>query len=387
MTATPEIHLDNARLRIAFLTDCAANGMPPKSVDQRRSTTAQLIRLAGPRPLASFDIGGLNALIVQATHMRTGASLSAERLRKIFNHARELMAFVCATSPSAAPRISQRHLKNLSANGAGVQSIAPLRRPFYELDELLSIARMKTNGDWVLDRAQAAACLQFLSGMRVGALASLPLEALDLSNLRVHQWTALGVRTKGNKSASTALLDLPELLTPVRAWFARLSAQLPGHAMFFNVFNTLNSFNSFNSFGAFDGATHWQLTDRRAGIYRNQAVIDDYALLCKQAGIAFKGSHALRHGHIVYCARRCRTPTDFMALSQNVMHADERMTRLYAMLDNHEVAGAYTAFGHTAPADIADAVGQIQALLNAGEIPGAQRKALKSLAGDIVEAL
>jgi integrase len=370
--AQTAIHPANASLRIAFLKDCAATGMPPRKVDQRRATTAQLILLAGERPLSSFDIGELNALITRATHMRTGETLSAERLRKIFDHARELLDYVCDEQPDVFKRVRRRHLKNLSASVVGIKTATDTRRPFYDLAELQTLAAARFDDELVLQRAQAAACLQFLSGMRVGALASLPLAAIDLPNRRVHQWTTLGVRTKGRKTATTTLLDLPELLAPVRAWHNRLTSRLSNQAMFFNVFAD---------------ATTRELTERAAGVNRGQAVSDDYRLLCERAGVPFKGTHALRHGHIVYCARRCRTPTDFMALSQNVMHADERMTRLYAMLESHEVAGAYASFGAGAPGEIGDAVSQIQTLLASGEIPNSQRKALKMLAGNIIEVL
>ena len=79
-----------------------------------------------------------------------------------------------------------RHLKNLQiplpADGVSTE-----RRPYYTLSEMQQIAEADFGDDWVLRRAQAMACLQFDSGMRGGALVTLPLQALDLTALTVRQ--------------------------------------------------------------------------------------------------------------------------------------------------------------------------------------------------------
>jgi integrase len=99
-------------------------------------------------------------------------------------------------------------------------------------DEISQLARLTIpEDDLALRRDQAAAVLLYLSGIRVGALSSLPIEAVDLSQRAIRQWTTLGVRTKNSKSATTYLLPIPELMTVVEQWDALVRAQLPPTAI------------------------------------------------------------------------------------------------------------------------------------------------------------
>jgi len=73
----------------------------------------------------------------------------------------------------------------------------------------------------------------FVSGMRAGALGSLPIEALDLANRTVKQWPSLGVATKNGKSATTYLLDIPELLDVIERWDSFIRVHLPSNAAWY----------------------------------------------------------------------------------------------------------------------------------------------------------
>lgn len=81
--------------------------------------------------------------------------------------------------------------------------------------------------DLALRRDKAAAALLFLSGMRAGALVSLTIDCVDVVNRTIKQWPTLGVKTKNRKSATTNLLNIPELLTVVESWDSYIRARLP----------------------------------------------------------------------------------------------------------------------------------------------------------------
>ena len=49
----------------------------------------------------------------------------------------------------------------------------------------------------------------------------------------IKQWPSLGVETKNDKSATTFLLDIPDLLTVVEKWDAFIRPQLPPTAMWY----------------------------------------------------------------------------------------------------------------------------------------------------------
>jgi site-specific recombinase XerD len=71
---------------------------------------------------------------------------------------------------------------------------------FVTLEETRQLFALPNPGHALaLLRDQAACALLFVSGMRVGALATLPLAALDLGARTVKQWPALGVLTKNRK--------------------------------------------------------------------------------------------------------------------------------------------------------------------------------------------
>ena len=77
-------------------------------------------------------------------------------------------------------------------------------------------------------RDKAASAMLFLSGMRASAFSTLPISAVDLENLTLRQWPELGVQTKNGKKATTFLLNLPEVLEPVRQWDEIVRKSLPG---------------------------------------------------------------------------------------------------------------------------------------------------------------
>jgi hypothetical protein len=87
------------------------------------------------------------------------------------------------------------------------------------LDEVRQLIALEINPKTDLAgwRDQAAAAMLFLSGMRAGAFGSPPISAIDLPNRSIKQWPTLGVKTKNHKSATTYLLDIPDLLYFTRA--------------------------------------------------------------------------------------------------------------------------------------------------------------------------
>lgn len=372
------IHPDNHRLRAEFLADMRANGVPEHQVRQRQSTTDHILLLAGGRALAVMTLADLKALLGTATNRVNGNALSGERLRKVYAHARELLDFALDRHPREFARIQRRHVKHLCPDAGEGHSAASVRRPFYMLEEVRALARLDLRRNVTLWRAQACACLQFLGGLRIGSVATLPVCAVDCDQLRVHQDPQLGVRTKLRKRATTVLLDMPDILVPARAWLDYLGRHVTGRAMFFNVFTTTDP-------------PH--LTNDPPGAHRAIALARDYKQLCAHAGLPYRGSHGLRHGHIVHCARQCRDLSDFTALSQNVMHSDVRVTMHYAAMSEQSVAQQYRRFaaldttGLVPGSDVRGSAEMLSGLLRSGEASDEQRRMLKALVHEIVELL
>ncbi len=71
-----------------------------------------------------------------------------------------------------------------------------------------------------LQRDKAAIVFLFLSGMRIGAFCTLPINCVNIAARRIEQFPSRGVRTKNRKVATTTLLPIPALLSIVVILFA-----------------------------------------------------------------------------------------------------------------------------------------------------------------------
>ncbi len=187
------------------------------------------------------------------------------------------------------------------------------QRQYISLEETITLATFPpSDNDLALHRDKAAAALLFLSGMRVGAFATLPIEAVDLSSRRIRQWVELGVRTKGQKSATTILLDIPELLSVAQSWDTIIREQLPPTAMWYTPI--ISCWGEQN------------LSADKPGKNRIVAVGRRMRLLFRRAGLPYKSPHKFRHGHAVYCIQRAKDMGDMKAISMNLMHVNTQTT-------------------------------------------------------------
>jgi len=121
-------------------------------------------------------------------------------LKKIVNTAKRFFLWVKATYPREFRGLPKRWIDTLRPP----RSVEPPpNHEFVTLDEALQLAALKIEeNNLALRRDQAGAALLYVSGMRAGALGSLPLEAVDVSGRTIKQWPSLGVRTKNGKTAS-----------------------------------------------------------------------------------------------------------------------------------------------------------------------------------------
>lgn len=174
-------------------------------------------------------------------------------------------------------------------------------------------------------RLRAAIALLFLSGMRVGALVTLPLKAINLSAAHpvVWQWGLYGVQTKNGKPINTYLLQIPNLLHIVTQWDDLVRSQLQPNALWFADLTRDGM--------AFTGKT-------QSGGSRADAVRKGLRNLCEKVGVQYKRPHCLRHGHIVYSVKRARDMKALTAISQNVGHGDLTTTlQVYGKLNGDDV--------------------------------------------------
>ncbi len=196
---------------------------------------------------------------------------------------------------------------------------------FVKLDEVRRLATLEINpSDLALRRDQAAAAMLFLSGMRGGAFASLTIECVNLADRTIKQWPSLGIKTKNRKSATTFLLDIPDLIAVVENWDAFVRTRLPMDAPWYPPVTS-----------------QWGeqvLSMNAPGENRNIALAKRMRKLFSMAGLPYRSPHKFRHGHAVFALQHANTMADYKAVSMNLMHADIRVTDgIYAPLARDEV--------------------------------------------------
>ena len=191
----------------------------------------------------------------------------------------------------------------------------------------------------VEERNRAAVALLFLSGMRLGALMTLPIECVNLETLQIAQLPSKGVATKFHKAAVTSLLNIADLLEVVREWDGRIRAALPPEGYWFALI------------GQQRGGSGRLRTDKggKDPLQKRPAFGKQIKKMCEAAGVPYKHPHCLRHGHAVYGVKHARTVEELKAVSQNLMHSSVSITDgLYGNLTSDDVNNVITRLGGAA---------------------------------------
>ena len=147
---------------------------------------------------------------------------------------------------------------------------------------------------------------------------------MNVEERTVRQWPSLGLRTKNDKTATTYLLEIPDLLTTVTSWGAFARARMRSTAMWYPPV-----------------ISHWGEQEVSAAPprrHRNMNVARRIRGLFEAVGLSYKSPQKFRHGHAVYALQQARTMTDYKAVSMSLMHSDIRVTdSIYAPLASNEV--------------------------------------------------
>lgn len=164
-------------------------------------------------------------------------------------------------------------------------------------------------------RIRAGAVLLFLSGMRIGAFVSLPLQAIEIENRKIIQYPNLGVRTKNRKFGITFLLDIPELLKVIKEWDEEIRKILPANGLWFAPIDPKS--------GKID------LTKTEVGENRKSIFTKNLKKWLDKNGLPYHSPHKFRHGFTHYCLSQAKTIEDYKAISMNLMHSSMEITDQY----------------------------------------------------------
>ncbi|KAA3642027.1 MAG: site-specific integrase [Chloroflexi bacterium] len=197
------------------------------------------------------------------------------------------------------------------------------------LEEVLEIAKAPAN-NIEERRIRAAACFWFLSGIRIGAFVTLPIEAIDLHELSVKQWPSLGVKTKFKKHATTYLLDVPELLQVVRDWDMEIRKTLGDSGLWFAPFSVETG--------------EIEKDNKAVGNHRQSRARKSLKAWLRRVGLSYHKPHSFRHGHAVYSIQLAGDVSDLKAISMNLMHDSLTITeKVYGIFSSLDVKQKITS--------------------------------------------
>jgi len=179
------------------------------------------------------------------------------------------------------------------------------------IEEIKEIAKAPVNtiGE---KRIRASAIFWFLSGIRIGAFVSLPLEAVDIDNQSVKQWPKLGVKTKFKKHATTYLLPIIELIEIVKEWDREVRMICGNEALWFAKVSPETG-------KIIPGAMN-------SGNHRASIATRDLKNWLNKVNLTYHSPHKFRHGNAVYSLKMAKNIAALKAISQNLMHSNISIT-------------------------------------------------------------
>lgn len=263
--------------------------------------------------------------------------LTPKYMDKVLSHVRTFFDWARLNQPGFGI-ITEAWITTIKVRKSAGMHSRLQERQYWKLEDVRKIASLNPSG-LREQRDIAATCFLYISAMRIGAFVTLPVECVDMNQLRVEQLPEKGVHTKNSKAAITFLLPMPqapELLEIVRSWDAFVKRE-----------------GVSNWYPALDQATKTTLVKKRfSGIYRKDyqgrtyAYTEGLRYLCDRAGVPFKSPHKLRHGFGVYAIKHAKNVAQLKAVSQNMMHANIGITDgIYGKLAEDDLAEILSSFG------------------------------------------
>ncbi|MEI7849723.1 MAG: hypothetical protein WCK35_28270 [Chloroflexota bacterium] len=260
--------------------------------------------------------------VINLPSRRGDGHLAKESQKKIINVSKAFLEWARDTHAIKATNITSKKIRGLVPikilkSGLDPESVS--------LSEILQIASLDFGNNLVLQRDLAGLCFAFLSGARASAIATAPIKAIDINKLAFIQDPSIGIKTKNNKSATTFLLPIPELIAVVKRWDDFVRANLSENDTWFAPFEN-----------------HWgdySLSSTELGDNRGQAISKRFGVIYEKAGMPelYKSAHKFRHGHALYGLSRCKNMAEYQAVSRNLMHSNFQITdAFYSIVETQE---------------------------------------------------
>ena len=194
----------------------------------------------------------------------------------------------------------------------------------YKFEDILKVADYQPE-TLNMKRAKAAMLMGFLSGLRDGALVTLPFTDVYLQSDKPYiiQMVEHGTHLKNSKNIRTALINNSEvsgMLETVREWQKIVKTQYLEQVGDIPAPDEVNSeFHPYPYwFAPFSSTTGLIDFAQKPGISRASGYRRDVMDLCEKVGIIYHRPHTLRHLHVSYLKDFARNYADLETIARNI---------------------------------------------------------------------
>jgi len=195
----------------------------------------------------------------------------------------------------------------------------PKAKVYPSLEEVKTIIEGITGKTEIEMRDRALISLIFLTGARISALFSLPMQSFDRENLIIRQDPTLGVKTKNSKLITTAIMEFSFYKEPLKyflEWFDYLKKEKkfePSDPLFpaTKIDNGKDNLGYYNTEKI--EPNFWKNTASPRKIFEKRS---------KQAGIKYYKPHSFRDLLVKEISKLSLTEEQKKAFSQNLGHED-----------------------------------------------------------------
>lgn len=261
--------------------------------------------------------------------------LTPKYMVKVLEHARSFFDWARKNKPEYR-KVPESWIDTLKVRRSKGTQTKLTKRQVWTLEDVIKVVTFQTPNDTLrYQRDQAAIAFLFLSGMRVGAFVTLPISCVDMSQYpekpaRIAQLPEYYVQTKNSKAAVTFLLPIPELMSIVLKWDAKVREVAQGN---------MTSWYTKLDYSGLNINSEDYVTETRIVTGRRMALSQGMRELCAMAGVEYKSPHKLRHGHGVYGVKVAKTVAELKVISQNLMHSNIGITDgIYGKLAEDDMA-------------------------------------------------
>ena len=266
--------------------------------------------------------------LAKRNNKRSKQPLSLATQYHILRHLKDFFSYLSGQPGYKKISIYDIQYFRLDKNKSRI-AISPKLQEYPSVDYIEKMCTsIKINND-IDRRDRALIAFALLSGMRDGAIVSLPLECFDPETLTVYQLPEKGVRTKFSKTIITTLFKFDDrLIRYVLDWYSYLKKE----KLFSNInplFPRTKLEQKAKDDLCFTGTEIEPIFWKSAGAFR--IILKRRA---EEAGQKYYSPHKLRHTATNEAGKYCKTAEELRAVSQNLGHENIGTTlRSYGRLD------------------------------------------------------